>query len=62
MTPRRLLRRPGDERLEPDVAGPWADAVSCALVEHCGRWAVGWHWSQGEGDFDGGPDGFGPDR
>ncbi|MFF7127233.1 Fic family protein [Streptomyces sp. NPDC008240] len=38
-----------------DVARPWADAMSHALVESYGRWAVGWRWSQGEGDFDGGP-------
>lgn len=38
-----------------DVARPWADAMSHALVERYGRWAVGWRWSQGEADFDGGP-------
>lgn len=38
-----------------EVARPWADAMSHALVERYGRWAVGWRWSQGEGDFDGGP-------
>jgi hypothetical protein len=38
-----------------DVARPWADAMSHALVERYGRWALGWRWSQGEGDFDGGP-------
>lgn len=38
-----------------DTARPWADAMSHALVERYGRWAVGWRWSQGEGDFDGGP-------
>ncbi|MFD3607143.1 cell filamentation protein Fic [Streptomyces atroolivaceus] len=36
-------------------AGSWADAMSCALVRHCGRWVVGWRWSHDEGDFDGGP-------
>jgi hypothetical protein len=38
-----------------DIARPWADAMSHALVEHYGRWAVGWRWSHDEGDFDGGP-------
>lgn len=38
-----------------EVARPWADAMSHALVERYGRWAVGWRWSRGEGDFDGGP-------
>ncbi|PBC75423.1 Fic/DOC family protein [Streptomyces sp. TLI_235] len=38
-----------------DEAGLWADAVSHALVERYGRWAVGWRWAHGEGDFDGGP-------
>lgn len=33
----------------------WADAMSHALVEHYGRWALGWRWSHDEGDFDGGP-------
>ncbi|CAM5678377.1 Fic family protein [Streptomyces griseorubiginosus] len=34
---------------------PWADAMSQALAEHYGRWAVGWRWAHDEGDFDGGP-------
>jgi hypothetical protein len=33
----------------------WADAMSYALVERYGRWAVGWRWARDEGDFDGGP-------
>ncbi|MEU3355179.1 Fic family protein [Streptomyces sp. NPDC037389] len=33
----------------------WADAMSHALTEHYGRWAVGWRWAHDEGDFDGGP-------
>ncbi|GAB3007828.1 Fic family protein [Saccharothrix stipae] len=33
----------------------WADAMSHALVEHYGHWAVGWRWSIGEADLDGGP-------
>ncbi|MFI1106052.1 Fic family protein [Streptomyces melanogenes] len=38
-----------------DVARPWADAMSYALVQHYGVWTVGWRWSHDEGDFDGGP-------
>jgi hypothetical protein len=38
-----------------DVGTAWADAMSTALVGHYGRWACGWRWSVGEGDFDGGP-------
>ncbi|MGW2185259.1 Fic family protein [Streptomyces sp. NPDC001719] len=38
-----------------DEAGPWADAMSHALVQCYGRWVVGWRWSHDEGDFDGGP-------
>jgi hypothetical protein len=38
-----------------DVASPWADAMSYALAEGYGRWAVGWRWGLDEGDFDGGP-------
>ncbi|SNR28527.1 Fic/DOC family protein [Actinomadura mexicana] len=33
----------------------WADAMSHALSERFGRWAVGWRWAHDEGDFDGGP-------
>ncbi|MFC0842416.1 cell filamentation protein Fic [Streptomyces noboritoensis] len=33
----------------------WADAMSYALMQHYGRWAVGWRWAHDEGDFDGGP-------
>lgn len=33
----------------------WADAMSYALVQRYGRWAVGWRWAHDEGDFDGGP-------
>ncbi|WP_326615318.1 cell filamentation protein Fic [Streptomyces anulatus] len=36
-------------------AQSWADAMSYALVQHYGRWTVGWRWSHDEGDFDGGP-------
>ncbi|MFI6056225.1 cell filamentation protein Fic [Streptomyces violascens] len=38
-----------------DIATPWADAMSHALIEHYGRWTVGWRWGHDEGDFDGGP-------
>ncbi|MGW8355646.1 Fic family protein [Streptomyces wedmorensis] len=38
-----------------DEGKPWADAMSQALVEHYGRWTVGWRWAHDEGDFDGGP-------
>ncbi|WP_427924310.1 Fic family protein [Streptomyces sp. cg40] len=38
-----------------DVARPWTDAMSHALAEHYGNWAVGWRWAHDEGDFDGGP-------
>lgn len=34
---------------------PWADAMAYALVDHYGRWTVGWRWAHDEGDFDGGP-------
>lgn len=33
----------------------WADAMSHALAERYGHWAVGWRWARDEGDFDGGP-------
>ncbi|MFD9541176.1 Fic family protein [Streptomyces sp. NPDC060022] len=36
-------------------AALWADAMSHALVQHYGRWTVGWRWAHDEGDFDGGP-------
>ncbi|MFJ1757734.1 Fic family protein [Kitasatospora sp. NPDC088134] len=38
-----------------EVAKPWSDAMTHALVEHYGQWAAGWRWSTGEGDIDGGP-------
>jgi hypothetical protein len=38
-----------------DAAEPWAEAMSYALVERFGRWAIGWRWGRGESDFDGGP-------
>ncbi|MFD1832497.1 Fic family protein [Streptomyces desertarenae] len=33
----------------------WAHAMSHALLQRYGRWAVGWRWAHDEGDFDGGP-------
>ncbi|GGR09233.1 Fic family protein [Streptomyces pilosus] len=36
-------------------AESWVDAMSYALVQQYGRWAIGWRWSHDEGDFDGGP-------
>ncbi|MFB6634479.1 Fic family protein [Streptomyces sp. NPDC056362] len=38
-----------------DAGKPWAEAMAHALVEHYGRWTVGWRWAHDEGDFDGGP-------
>ncbi|GAB2962012.1 hypothetical protein GCM10027280_58660 [Micromonospora polyrhachis] len=38
-----------------DEAERWRAAVSHALVDRYGRWAGGWCWSVGEGDYDGGP-------
>ncbi|MGW2082551.1 Fic family protein [Streptomyces sp. NPDC001939] len=58
----RVPRRPDVPLTDPamsewswDEGKPWADAMSHALVERFGRWAVGWRWAHGEGDFDGGP-------
>jgi hypothetical protein len=33
----------------------WLENVTAGLVDRYGRWVVGWRWSVGEGDFDGGP-------
>ncbi|WP_208811277.1 hypothetical protein [Micromonospora echinofusca] len=33
----------------------WLENVSAGLVDRYGWWAVGWRWSVGEGEFDGGP-------
>ncbi|MFD0377315.1 Fic family protein [Streptomyces sp. NPDC127112] len=59
---RRVPTRPdvrfGDPAMGAWVSGEaesWADAMSFALVEHYGRWSVGWRWAHDEGDFDGGP-------
>ncbi|MFE6489276.1 cell filamentation protein Fic, partial [Streptomyces sp. NPDC057757] len=58
----RVPRRPdlplGDSRMTAWSHGEgdsWAYAMSHALVQHYGRWVVGWRWSHDEGDFDGGP-------
>ncbi|BCJ75002.1 hypothetical protein CS0771_45460 [Catellatospora sp. IY07-71] len=32
----------------------WLETVTSALVEQYGTWVVGWRWSIGEGDLDGG--------
>ncbi|MEI5519294.1 Fic family protein [Streptomyces brasiliscabiei] len=49
----------GDPTAEDDGFGNrpqrWADAMSQALVEHYGRWTVGWRWGHDESDFGGGP-------
>jgi hypothetical protein len=59
---RRVPRRPDVPMADPAMSAwswgegkLWADAMSHALVERYGRWAVGWRWSHDEGDFDGGP-------
>jgi hypothetical protein len=57
----RVPRRPDDadpDRFAWGSGGEgqlWADAMSYALVQRYGRWATGWRWAHGEGDFDGGP-------
>ncbi|GAA3778388.1 hypothetical protein GCM10022225_77860 [Plantactinospora mayteni] len=33
----------------------WLENISAGLVDRYGRWAVGWRWAVGEGDFGGGP-------
>ncbi|WP_149258511.1 Fic family protein [Actinomadura sp. K4S16] len=56
--PRRPEVPPADSAMrawDREVAEPWADAMSHALVECYGRWVVGWRWAHDEGDFDGGP-------
>ncbi|MEU6773672.1 Fic family protein [Streptomyces sp. NPDC046759] len=59
---RRVPGRPDVTVVDPAMSAwsweegrPWADAMSHALVEHYGRWTVGWRWAHDEGDFDGGP-------
>lgn len=58
----RVPRRPDVPLTDPAMgewakgeARLWADAMSHALAERYGRWAVGWRWAHNEGDFDGGP-------
>ncbi|MEV4279957.1 hypothetical protein [Actinoplanes xinjiangensis] len=33
----------------------WLETVTAGLIERYGLWVVGWSWSVGEGDLDGGP-------
>ncbi|MFD0692157.1 Fic family protein [Actinomadura fibrosa] len=58
----RIPRRPDVSLSDPALsvwadgeARLWADAMSHALAERYGPWAVGWRWAHDEGDFDGGP-------
>jgi hypothetical protein len=46
---------PADRYAGAPEAAAWRDAVSRGLVERYGRWAAGWCWATGEGDWDGGP-------
>lgn len=58
----RVPRRPDVPLTDPAMSGwadgeaeMWATAMSHALAERYGSWAVGWRWAHAEGDFDGGP-------
>jgi len=42
-------------RAERAAAEQWRSTLSHRLADRYGRWAVGWCWSPGEGDYDGGP-------
>ncbi|MFJ8492442.1 Fic family protein [Streptomyces sp. NPDC094038] len=61
--PARCVPSPPDvSRVDPAMSSwshhegnLWATAMSYALMERYGRWAVGWRWAHDEGDFDGGP-------
>ncbi|MFV2119490.1 cell filamentation protein Fic, partial [Streptomyces sp. Act-28] len=56
--PSRPDASPGDPALSAwsrNEGEAWTDAMSYALMERYGRWAVGWRWAHDEGDFDGGP-------
>ncbi|MFH9959185.1 Fic family protein [Streptomyces roseolus] len=56
--PARPDGRAGDTKVirwSHEEGGLWADAMSHALTERYGRWAVGWRWAHDEGDFGGGP-------
>jgi len=33
----------------------WLESVSIGFAERYGQWTIGWRWSVGEGDLDGGP-------
>ncbi|WP_367134758.1 MULTISPECIES: Fic family protein [Streptomyces] len=59
---RHVPRRPDVPLADPAMsawgygeAQLWADAMSQALAERYGHWAVGWRWAHDEGDFGGGP-------
>ncbi|MEV7367775.1 Fic family protein [Streptomyces sp. NPDC091299] len=59
---RRVPRRPDLPVVDPAMSAwsrqsgrVWADAMSCALARHYGRWVMGWCWAHDEGHFDGGP-------
>ncbi len=61
--PARCVPSPPDvSRIDPAMSAwshgegdLWASAVSYALMDRYGRWAVGWRWAHDEGDLDGGP-------
>jgi len=40
---------------ECDAADLWTGEMTVGLAKHYGEWALGWRWSAGEGDIDGGP-------
>ncbi|ACU70114.1 filamentation induced by cAMP protein Fic [Catenulispora acidiphila DSM 44928] len=59
---RRVPHRPDAPIGSPEMsawgsgeAELWAKAMSHALAQHYGLWALGWRWATGEGDHDGGP-------
>ncbi|MBM2614966.1 hypothetical protein JIG36_05255 [Actinoplanes sp. LDG1-06] len=37
------------------LVGHWLETVTVGFADRYGRWVVGWRWSTGEGDLDGGP-------
>ncbi|MFD8497433.1 hypothetical protein [Amycolatopsis sp. NPDC059657] len=37
------------------LADLWLEQVTTSLIDRYGLWTVGWRWSVGEGDLDGGP-------
>ncbi|MFE3542386.1 hypothetical protein ACFXK0_05380 [Nocardia sp. NPDC059177] len=48
-------RASGTVEWDDEAGEQWADAMSQAVIERFGRWAVGWRWAVDEGDFGGGP-------